>query len=177
MRHFRNFTLLFFLLFLYGCAANIKEEVHKPLSSDGNNAIEQIYLDISHPKHVPTSTDLAKITTELKQLISGKYSGMTQDSSLSQLKPDNGIGVYISIEHLKYVSGVERFMVGILAGDAELRLGVKLVELSSGDVIGESVLDTRSKKVEGIFGATTSRQLEAVAQKIVEDIQSSNTKG
>lgn len=60
--------------------------------------------------------------------------------------------------------------VDIVVGDAELSLVVTLVGLSSGKVIGEWVLDTRSKRTAGIFGGTTSRQLEAIAQKIVEDI-------
>jgi len=81
--------------------------------------------------------------------------------------------VEITIEHFRYVSGFGRFMAGVMVGDAELMLNVKLVDLSTNQIVSESQLDTRSEFSEGIFGATTSRQLEAMSKKIVDIINSS----
>ena len=135
MRHFRSVNIVFLLLFLVGCAANVKEEVHKPFLEPRDSTVNTIYLDISHPRHVPNSTDLAQIIAELKQQIRREYFGVVQGSNIRQTKPEVGTGLYISIEHYKYVSSVERFMIGLLAGKAELRLIVKHVDLASGELI------------------------------------------
>jgi len=82
--------------------------------------------------------------------------------------------VNISIENFRFVSGFGRFMAGAIVGNAQLMLKIKITELSSGKVIGESFFDTQSEFSEGVFGATTSRQLEAMAMKITEYINSTS---
>lgn len=50
-----------------------------------------------------------------------------------------------------------------MVGDAELKLSVKPSDLATNQTVSESQLDTRSQFSEGIFGATTSRQLKAMS--------------
>ena len=64
-------------------------------------------------------------------------------------------------------------MAGVMVGNAELRLRVKLKDLTTNKIMNESQLDTRSEFSEGIFGAITSRQLAAMAKNIVSIINSS----
>jgi len=153
------------VLLVSGCAANIKENVHNPINESEKTPKEAVYLDISHAKYISKSKDLTNSMNELGRLISKKL-------TVVQSKPNSGLAVDISIENFRYVSGFGRFMAGVMVGDAELKLKIKVTELSSGNIIGESVFDTQSEFSEGIFGATTSRQLEAMAIKIFEYIKS-----
>lgn len=169
MNNLRNISYLVFLLIFTGCAANINEVVKAPLKQE-ENITDTIYLNISYSHSLTKNKDLTRSIAELQKLISKDYQG-----NVSEIKSQSksGITVDISFEHYRYVSGFGRFMAGVLVGDAELKLSVKIIDLASNQVIGESILDTRSEFSEGIFGATTSRQLEAMSKKIVSIITSS----
>lgn len=129
-----------------------------------------ISVAISSSNSISKSRDLTKSITELNTLITTDYKGNLIPSNSSN---HADISVEITIEHFRYVSGFGRFMAGVMVGDAELMLNVKLVDLSTNQIVSESQLDTRSEFSEGIFGATTSRQLEAMSKKIVDIINSS----
>lgn len=129
-----------------------------------------ISVAISSSNSISKSRDLTKSITELNTLITTDYKGNLIPSNSSN---QADLSVEITIEHFRYVSGFGRFMAGVMVGDAELMLNVKLVDLSTNQIVSESQLDTRSEFSEGIFGATTSRQLEAMSKNIVDIINSS----
>ena len=166
MKFRKSIKCIFLVLLISGCAANIQEVVHNPINEDEKARKEAVFLDISHAKYVTNSKDLTNSINELEQLVSKKLT-VVKDKSNSDR------AVNISIENFRYVSGFGRFMAGVMVGDAELRLKVKVTESSSGNIISESVFDTQSEFSEGVFGATTSRQIEAMALKITEYINSS----
>jgi hypothetical protein len=166
MGFYKSFKCIFLVLCISGCAANVKEVVHNPINENEKSLKEAIYLDVTHAKYISKSKDLINSMDELEQLIA-------KSLNVVKSKPASGVAVNISIENFRYVSGFGRFMAGVMVGDAELKLKVEVIDLSSGDVIGKSVLDTQSEFSEGIFGATTSRQLEAMAIKVTEYIKSS----
>jgi len=166
MNFSKNIKCMFLVLLVSGCAANIQEVVHNPISENEKAQKEAVFLNIFHAKYVSNSKDLTNSMNELRQLISKKQI-VVKD------KVNSDLAVNVSIENFRYVSGVGRFMAGVMVGDAELKLKVTVTELSSGNVIGESVFDTQSEFSEGVFGATTSRQLEAMAVKIIGYINSS----
>jgi hypothetical protein len=166
MNIYRSFKCIFLVLVISGCAANITEVVHNPINQKEKSLQNAVYLDVTHAESILKSKDLINSMGELELLISKKL-------NVVKNKPVSGLAVNISIENFRYVSGFGRFMAGVMVGDAELKLNVEIIELSSGNVIGKSVLDTQSEFSEGIFGATTSRQLEAMAVKVTEYIKSS----
>lgn len=165
----KNFILIILVSLIAGCAANIKQSVKTSNMQQG--AIpNSISVAISSSNSISKSRDLTKSITELNTLITTDYKGNLIPSNSSN---QADISVEITIEHFRYVSGFGRFMAGVMVGDAELMLNVKLVDLSTNQIFSESQLDTRSEFSEGIFGATTSRQLEAMSKKIVDIINSS----
>ena len=165
----KNFILIILVSLITGCAANIKQSVKT--SNMHHGAIpNSISVAISSSNSISKSRDLTKSITELNTLIATDYKGNLIPSNSSN---QADISVEITIEHFRYVSGFGRFMAGVMVGDAELMLNVKLVDLSTNQIVSESQLDTRSEFSEGIFGATTSRQLEAMSKKIVDIINSS----
>ena len=166
MNIYRSFKCIFLVLVISGCAANITEVVHNPINQKEKPLQNAVYLDVTHTESISKSKDLINSMDELELLISKKL-------NVVKNKPVSGLAVNITIENFRYVSGFGRFMAGVMVGDAELKLNVEIIDLSSGNDIGKSVLDTQSEFIEGIFGATTSRQLEAMAVKVTEYIKSS----
>ncbi|WCN09586.1 hypothetical protein [Marinomonas mediterranea] len=165
----KNFFLIMMVCFMTGCAANVQQSVKTSNVQDGTMP-DSIALDISASQSVSRSNDLSKSINELNQLISTDYKGSVMPKSSPN---EADISVEITIEHFRYVSGFGRLMAGALIGNAELRLSVKLIDVATNEVVSESQLDTRSGFSEGLLGATTSRQLEAMSKKIVSIINSS----
>ncbi|CAM4405615.1 DUF4410 domain-containing protein [Pseudoalteromonas maricaloris] len=166
MKHLKIFAVIISVLIFSGCAAHIQET-----SKTANRAVgktpQSVFLDITSSHSVSKSKSLSNSINELKALIAKDFNGSIVESGSAEQAP---LSVEITIEHFRYVSGFGRFMVGVMAGDAELKLNVKLINTDTNEVVGESILDTRSEFIEGIFGATTSRQLEAVSKKVVSMI-------
>ena len=165
----KNFILIIFVSLITGCAANIKQSV-KTSNIQQGIAPNSIKLGISASNSITKNKDLVNSINELNKLISKEYKGNLLTDNSSD-KAD--ISVEVTIEHFRYVSGFGRFMAGVMVGDAELKLSVKLIDLTTNQIVSESQLDTRSEFSEGIFGATTSRQLEAISKEIVSIINSS----
>lgn len=155
---------------LCGCAAQINEKTSiKSTEATATNA--SVLLEVQPIEIIDESKSLTKSIAELNKVISMKYSGSivsTSENSKSEVL------LKITIEQFRHVSGFGRFMAGAMVGDAVLKLNVKLIDLADKRVIHESTLDTQSSFGEGVFGATTSRQIEAMSEKIV-DILNSNT--
>ena len=168
MYNFKNNFVIFLFLLLSGCAANVKEVIHNPVNKVDVAFKDVFYLDISHSKSIPKSKDLTSSIQTLNELISKKHNGSLTILSNVKDKVNNGVQVNISIQNFRYVSGFGRFMAGVMVGDAALMIKIRMIEISSGKVIGESHFDTQSDFGDGIFGATTSRQLDAMAVKVVQ---------
>jgi len=165
----KNFILIILICFITGCAANIKQSVKTSNIQQGTMP-NSITLDIATSSTITKNKDLSKSIVELNKLITTEYKGnLISNNSSNQAD----ISVEITVEHFRYVSGFGRFMAGVMVGDAELKLRVKLIDLATNQIVSESQLDTRSEFSEGIFGATTSRQLEAMSKNIVSLINTS----
>lgn len=179
MTYIRNQTLISEIIYilivgsfvlLTGCAAQINEKTSFN-SSEATTSKISILLEVQSLEKVEKSKSLSSSIAELKKMISMKYSGSIVSASE---KPKSEALLKITIEQFRHVSGFGRFMAGAMVGDAVLKLNVKLIDLGGDRIIHESTLDTQSSFGEGIFGATTSRQIEAMSVKIV-DILNSNT--
>lgn len=167
----KKISLVIVLFVLSGCAAQINEVTRESLKPEKVVA-QSIFLDVTSSDSLSQSKNLSDSIAKLKTLISKNFNGniLLKNSSNS-----NGMALKVTFEHYRHVSGFGRFMAGAMVGDAELRLNVRIVDLSTNQVIRESTLDTGSEFSEGIFGATTSRQLEAMSKKIVSFISSTKT--
>jgi hypothetical protein len=165
----KNVILIIFVCFITGCAANIQHSFKTSNIQQGTMP-DSITLDIVTASTITKNANLVKSIDELNKLIATEYKGHLIPRGASE-RAD--VSVEITVEHFRYVSGFGRFMAGVMVGDAELKLSVKLIDLATNKVVNESQLDTESQFSEGIFGATTSRQLEAMSKKIVSMIETS----
>ncbi|MDC2890357.1 hypothetical protein [Psychrosphaera algicola] len=167
---FRYFLTIAMVVMLCGCAAQINERTSiKSTEATASNV--SVLLEVQPLERIDESKSLTTSIAELKKVISKKYLGSIASASENP-KPEALLK--ITIEQFRHVSGFGRFMAGSMVGDAVLKLNVKLIAVADGRVIHESTLDTQSSFGEGVFGATTSRQIEAMSVKII-DILNSNT--
>ncbi len=178
MRLFGASTILLVAILGTGCAAYVQETVSKPTTLRQENT-SNIYLSISGKPAVVESDGYESSTEELRNVLSEKIKAAIPSAHVengdASAPHTQGFKAKLTIEDFRYVSGLGRFMTGIMVGKARLQVRVELIELGSDRKIGESSFGTSSQTSEGIFGGTTSRQIEAVADSIVAMI-SKNTK-
>lgn len=154
------------------CASNVHQNISQPVESRAEK-VENIYLVISNTSSVQTDSNYVQSVDELRNAIREQLQlAMPSASLVSEKVPPTGIKASITIEDFRYVSGAARFLTGIMVGKARLQVRVELIDLATGKKIGESAFGTSSSTSEGIFGGTTSRQLDAVAAKVVVMLRS-----
>ncbi len=161
------------LFLTVGCASNIKEMSHTSAEPSEVDVGNKVYFEITTAGDFRSSKNYQSTVDKLKLHIIENL----KEQNPSYIFPnsergDNGLLVHIDIKDFRYVSGGARFWGGIIAGKARLSLLVKLSGLETNEVLNETSLGTASELKQGIFGGTTSRQVEAMSVKIVEMITS-----
>ena len=158
-----------------GCASQVqKPDVFHPAIPHGK--LDNIHLRIADNPQFSTSRGYSQSMEELRRVLREKITSTIPDAHLetedASATPGPGIRVAVRITDFRYVSGAVRFLTGVISGNARLGLRVELSDLQTNQKIGESIFGTSSSTKEGIFGGTTSRQINAVSDSIVTMISS-----
>lgn len=158
---------------LAGCASEVNQtssmSALAPPAGTRVVAKDNIILSI-----VPASgdSDYQQGMGELRSAITTRINNAKHNARVSYsndpVTSGDGTLVKVDVLSFKYVSAGGRFFGGILAGHAVLNVNVKITDIATGKVQADTVFDTESSNWNGIFGATTPRQIEAVADKIAE---------
>lgn len=87
--------------------------------------------------------------------------------------PSNAsILVRLTVNYFKYVSTTERFLLGVIAGNANMDVDAQYIELPDNKPFGSKKFNTTSSAWEGIFSAVTPKQVQTVSEMIVKDVVS-----
>lgn len=166
----KGFSALLIILTttLVGCASKVSQHVAEPTKTQQTSE-KSIVLNVPVSKYFAADEDYLRSVKDLKSAIDHNLKIISPSSVIQQGAGNaTGLKANILIEEFYYVSAAARFLTGIMAGEAKLSVRVELYDLQSGEIVGESKFGTSSNISEGVFGATTSRQIEAVAKSIAE---------
>lgn len=157
------------------CASRIqKREV--PHAAIPLEKLRNIHLRITHNPQFSTSRGYSESMDELRLVLQEKIKSAIPDVHLETRDASPALGpgfrVALTITDFRYVSGAVRFLTGVMSGNARLAVKVELSDLETNQKIAESHFGTSSSAKEGIFGGTTSRQIEAVSDSIMTMITS-----
>lgn len=125
----KDLILVAVMCLLVGCAANINANLKQHSNSQQGAMPQSILLDISSSNMVSQSKDLTNSINALKQLITQEYKGKVFADTTLDHQAD--VAVDITIQHYRHVSGLGRFLTGIMVGDAELKLSIRIVDLET----------------------------------------------
>jgi len=163
--------LFFIKLIMTGCAAQVSKAPKLSDRKTITSPAEQIIILIrTYPEYyVQKSSDLTHAIAKLNDLLRNNIESQIPHSKV-YFKPGHqeNVGMNISIESFRHVSNFERFATGILVGDAMLRLKIKIIDLQTDRVIDKTTFNSASETMHGIFGATTPRQVEAMADAVTK---------
>ncbi len=158
---FKTLCIALFALAISACAATVQREVTQPVVNSSFND-NNVFISVAEN---PTYADNSRYRSSMRELISAIK---TKNPSVQDLSgsPHEGITAVITVEDFKYISTAARFVGGIISGKARLQVRLDLSDLATGKKLGESRMGTTSNNLQGILGATTPRQIDAVAEQI-----------
>ena len=86
------------------------------------------------------------------------------------MQTDPSTLVKMHVNDYRYVSQAKRYAVGVFSGNAYMDVDVEFIEWPSGRSLGTRKYSTSSSAWNGVFSAMTPKQVEAVSQEIVKEI-------
>ena len=162
---------VFLVIIISGCSttSNIKTEQQFKKSLKGYSSIT---IKIIADTDVMNNSDYNKVKENLLTSIGEK---ITPRTGLQHLPADNAADLSINVEvkSFVYTSQGAKIMFGIMTGKAELNTDISLVENKTGKVLWKVHTDTSSKTSEGIFGGSTTTQIETLSDQIITHLQDS----
>jgi hypothetical protein len=165
-RHARWGLSLLAALFLAACAATpiVQEQRAQSANTSGYS---YVHVVVDAPEHIRQMSGYAETSAELLEEFvanvraSGKYASVG-----TAITNEKTLEARLTIKELKYVHGAGRFMGGIIAGRAVLRVDMTVKDPQSDTVLALVTANHASHLGQGVFSPTTSRQVSAIAKEL-----------
>lgn len=166
-------------LLIIGCATQVQQTGTLVLAATSVKPGDVIYGSITADQTVASSSDYPSSMDELRSALSDRLQQALPGRALVFNNPpagvNSGLKMEITVLDFNHVSGAGRFFAGIAAGHARLEVHVVLTGIQTGNKFGDAEFGTKSSNWEGIFGGTTSRQIDAVADHVIDMIAGKTT--
>lgn len=171
----RLVTLLLAVTLLAGCAATVRH----PAGNDSAAAIpadaaRNIVMNITGSPTATGAGDWPAFKEAWREAMAAaagaRGAGFTLQEGAVQPTGAPGTLVVVDVHDYRYLSATTRFFLGVLTGNAYVDATVKLVNLQTGTTLSERPYNTSSTAWQGAFSAMTARQLRAIADEVVAEI-------
>jgi len=157
------------MLVASGCAVAPKVQQEQAVAD--LSRYQAVRVSIEAPEQIRGQTGYDTTAAELRERFvanlkaKGKYSIVGTGTAT-----DPDLDVRLAITDFHYVHGAARFLTGILSGHAVLSVTMTITDGKSGAALGSVDAGDSSSHAQGILGATTSRQVEAIANELAGKI-------
>lgn len=159
------------LLVLTGCAAQSKILTSQPLQQELSR-YSALAIDVTPGSGVARNADFEKVRPNLIKAIATKLPGRTTLAASQGTDGRAGLNLKIVVKQLAYTSQGARMMFGISSGKAILMTDIELSDVETGRALWQASTEAVSGKQHGIFGSSTTTQVEALSEQIVAYLQS-----
>ena len=178
----KNLILILSILFVASCTSNSKQKQTQTSQTQAEQTaateaaikkpeIKTIYLKISRGPNVNADGAYANAEKELSDAIIKKLRvKIPKANIITTLKPASGIEADIVITEFNYISGPTQ-MLAVPSNPAKLGAKLTLTDIVTNKNIRKAEIGTSSKFSEGIFGGTSSVQIDSLAEKIATRIK------
>ncbi|MET0357545.1 MAG: hypothetical protein ABW044_12260 [Cellvibrio sp.] len=178
MKAFKVLAFLTAALFIAGCASKTTktqeaktEQTEAKQTTVKKAEIKTIYLKISHDPTVIADGAYVSAEKELSDAIIKKIRvKIPKANIITTQKPASGIEADIVISEFSYIASATQ-MLAAPSNKAKLGAKLTLTDITTNKTIRKVELGTSAKFSEGIFGGTSSAQIENLADKIVARIK------
>lgn len=81
-----------------------------------------------------------------------------------------GTLVVVEVNDYRYLSPGARYGLGVMTGNAFIDSEVRFADLRTGTTLGRRSYDTSSSAWQGVFSPMTGKQVEAISQEVIAEI-------
>lgn len=168
-------TILISAFALTGCAATVNSYTDASKIEVPQAAAKKVTLRLTGTPEIQVSNRWQKFSDEWYWKM--QYEAESRNIPYTFAAKDSDIGdepgtlVRINVKDFRYISQVERYFLGIVLGNAYMDIDVEYVELPSKRLIATKKFNTTTTAWEGVYSAATPKQVVAVIQVILNDIQ------
>lgn len=158
-----------------GCAAIVQKGADvQPLTVDQASK-RNLVLNVTGSKQSLGSDDWEQMKADWRAAFKAEASRIGAVLTFQDIaaKPtgETGTLIVVYLNDYRYVSTGARYGLGVMTGNAYLDAQVRFVNAKTGQVLGERSYNTSSSAWQGIFSAMTDKQVQAIAQDVLAEIQ------
>lgn len=160
---------------LAGCAANVQR---------GDTSADVLRVDPASSRTIVlnvTGSDVStgaedwqdfkgEWRTAIETAASARGARASMQDGVPRATGQAGTLVVVDVEDYRYMSTGARFGLGVMGGNAYINSDVRYLDLATGATLATRSYDTSSSAWEGAFSAMTSKQVQAIADAIVAEI-------
>ena len=161
------------LIVLSGCSSNAHLTKLGPLTFTPSD-YKIAYLLVDGESGIPSRHGYDNVRYELEENLLEKLNQQgifEQVLLLRDAQPKaNDLKIIVTILELNYVSRGGRIGGGIIAGTAHLKVRIVLSDTKTNQNVGQMISWATSSHKHGIFGTVSSSQVEAIVNKIVQEL-------
>lgn len=164
------------LALLSACAATVQRPAgvpEEPVVFGGD--VRQVVLVVEGSDTARASDDWSQFRALWDEAIRNATSaagmqGSVRDSRPATLDPP-GVVVVLRVDSYRYVSTGARIGLGVMTGNAHIKASAQFVKQPGGQVVATRSYDTTSSAWQGIFAPMTTKQVQAIADRIVAEVR------
>lgn len=163
-------------LAMAGCAATVTRSGPAPAPlSVSPAATRAVFVRVEAAPGMPPGGHWETFKTDWREGMSmaAGRSGMlvTWVDSEEVRSADPAVLVVVKVRNYQYMTPESRIGLGILAGDAYVNTEVESYELPARKLLGSRVYGSSTRPVEGIFAASTRKQVLSISDEVIADIR------
>jgi len=161
---------------LSGCAATVdKAHIDNPALAVSAPAKAKVAVKVQAAPGMVASGSWEALRADWRDgmALAAGQRGMSLEWLQAEQQPDNTPGVLalVKVRHFRHMDTTERLLGGILVGDAFVNAEVEFFEWPANKRLGSRVYNSSTSFKEGIFSATSRKQVQAISEEIVSEIQ------
>ena len=157
-------------LLFTGCGSSTQEKISQ--SSVKNSELKVFNISVSKGKYIRS---LEQYNVSKGDMVETLKEKLEKNFPSSHFKFDSdaqeGVNINLVISGLNYVSGSKRFLTGSMGGSASLKVKVLINDAKSNKTFEKYTFSKHSSKWGGVFGGTTSSQIEDMSKEIVTKLK------
>lgn len=160
---------------LSGCAANVQRGsvAEAPLQIPAASS-KNIVVNITGSDVATRSADWEPFKGEWRGALAAAAASRGARFAAQEGAPrgtrEPGTLVTVDVNDYRYLTPGARFGFGVMTGNAYIDTKVRFADLRTGATLGERSYNTSSSAWQGVFSAMTDKQIQAISQEVIAEI-------
>lgn len=167
---------LLLVLLLAGCASSAKLRVESPVTP-GLSGYDRVFVNVQGARPAIEKKHGYDVTSAA--LEKGFIQSLAQSKKFKKISSEvsgnpeyNAVLVVLKIEAFDYVSGASSVMMGVMSGNASLRVSAELRDMKEDKLLGELVSSAQTRTSHGIFRGSTGTLAADVSKQLADAVAS-----